>query len=83
MTFGEIGFQKFYLSFKIKILEYTENGVYTGQAGFLIKSENSQKMAEGRKHDSKKECKSRIRKFDSNCKLKFLESTSDTGRHRF
>ena len=30
MTFGEIGFQKLYLIFKIKILEYTGIGVYTG-----------------------------------------------------
>jgi len=40
-------------------------------------------MPKGRKHNSKKECESRIRKFGSNSKLKFLESTSDTGRHRF
>jgi len=49
----------------------------------LIKSEKSQKMPEGRKYNFKKECESGIQKFDSNCELKFLESTSDTGRHRF
>jgi len=83
MIFGEVGFQKFYLLFKIKFLKCTANGVNTGKAEFSIKSENSQKMAEGRKQNSKMECESRIQKFYSNCKLKFLESTSGTGRHRF
>ena len=64
--FGGIGFQKFYYIFKIKILESTVNGVYTGQARFLIKSEKSQKMPEGRKYNFKKECESGIQKFDPN-----------------
>ena len=81
--FSEIDFQKFNFIFKIKILESTVNGVYTGQAGFLIKSEKSQKMPEGRKYNFKKECESGIQNFDPNCKLKFPEPTSDTGRHRF
>ena len=40
-------------------------------------------MPEGWKHNFKMECESGIQKFDSNCKLKFQESTNDTGRHRF
>ena len=39
-------------------------------------------MPEGRKYNSKKKYESRIQKFDSNYKLKFLKSTSDTGRHQ-
>jgi len=52
--FGEIGFQKFNLIFKIKILKSTVNTGLHRVGQILIKSEKSQKMSERRKYNFKK-----------------------------
>ena len=52
--FGEIGFQKFNLIFKIKIIRSTVNIGLHRVGRNLINSENSQKKPERRKYNSKK-----------------------------
>jgi len=52
--FGEIGFQKFNLIFKIKIIKSTVNTGLHRVGRILIKSEKSQKIPERIKYHSKK-----------------------------
>ena len=81
MIFGEIGFQKFNLIFKIKIIRSTVNLGIHRIGRFLINSENSRKKYLDRKYDFKKLWESCFLKFNSVCKLKIRESISGTGRH--
>ena len=54
MIFGEIGFQKFNLIFKIKIQKSTVNLGIHRIGRVLIKSDKSQKMYLDKKYDFKK-----------------------------
>ena len=81
--FGEIGFQKFNLIFKIKIIKSTVNIGLHRVGRILIKSVNSQKKYLDRKYNFKKLWESRFLKFNSVCKLKIREPVSGTGRPRF